>query len=455
MKSFASKANKVGVYAYEGGPNDRDLQPIGIQVPFNTPAEMIARFLLKWWQLNDLGKKSVETSSTQTAEKDEQEALEGLGKAANANDEKSCVCVDDAMVDEMLELIDWDRVSTKFLKILVSPSGLLSDKRLLELYERRLMSNSLAERSAPYVFKMAYEGPVSYPRRAVSLGRIALGRNDELLAVTDTQNGQVCMFETETGQLLHTSEANPDSPEGHAICRGLAFRESDLYLSVHNPDHKQILIFDSALQYKGSFGDWGEGAGEMRDPDGLAFTNEGMLLVGDVGNSRIQVLRHDGSSVHQFPVQQNSDAIARGVLPCGGQLTLSDLDIAVGRAGIVVAAGGFYQSSSFDMLQVYSHDGDLIWYTQLRDVHQPDIAPLRGVAMGAGGEIVTLAKPELQHEVYTSGVKIISFEGLLIREIMICDPQLSYFKCAVSVAVARDGSMFVADLGLQYVLRLV
>ena len=76
--------------------------------------------------------------------------------------------------------------------------------------------------------------------------------------------------------------------EGHSSAEG-----------TPNRIHK----FDSDGNHLFSFGEWGEGPGQFRQPHGLAIDSKGRLFVADRGNNRIQIFDQEGNLLdvwHQF-----------------------------------------------------------------------------------------------------------------------------------------------------------
>jgi sugar lactone lactonase YvrE len=65
------------------------------------------------------------------------------------------------------------------------------------------------------------------------------------------------------------------------------------------PSHR-IVRFDRTGKYLGEFGKKGSGPGEFIQPHALAIAPDGMLIVGDRSNNRVQVLTTDGKFVREF-----------------------------------------------------------------------------------------------------------------------------------------------------------
>ncbi|MDA1371936.1 MAG: 6-bladed beta-propeller [Proteobacteria bacterium] len=62
----------------------------------------------------------------------------------------------------------------------------------------------------------------------------------------------------------------------------------------------RVLKFDADGNYLFSFGEWGMGPGQFRQPHGLAMDSKGRLFVADRGNDRIQIFDQDGNFIDMW-----------------------------------------------------------------------------------------------------------------------------------------------------------
>ena len=61
------------------------------------------------------------------------------------------------------------------------------------------------------------------------------------------------------------------------------------FLYVSDMHNHRIQVFERGGDFKHSFGQKGDGAGELNSPHGLSFGPDGNLYVADYGNDRIAV----------------------------------------------------------------------------------------------------------------------------------------------------------------------
>ncbi|HPC84170.1 MAG TPA: SMP-30/gluconolactonase/LRE family protein [Thermoanaerobaculaceae bacterium] len=82
--------------------------------------------------------------------------------------------------------------------------------------------------------------------------------------------------------------------------KGIAVRGSEIL--VADTGNGSIEVFNAAGHHVATLGRPGRGAGELRDPVGIAVDDEGLIYIADTGNGRIQVFARDGSFVRAWPV---------------------------------------------------------------------------------------------------------------------------------------------------------
>jgi len=69
----------------------------------------------------------------------------------------------------------------------------------------------------------------------------------------------------------------------------------------------EVIIFNTYLDVELQFGNYGRFAGQLDSPEGVFFTHDGLILVTDSGNRRVQLFDPDGGFVRMVPedVAQN------------------------------------------------------------------------------------------------------------------------------------------------------
>lgn len=179
---------------------------------------------------------------------------------------------------------------------------------------------------------------------------------DGNLHVVDTWNDRVQKLAPDgTPIAVYAPPGGFYGPRAIAIAGGKVF--------VADTGDHQIQVFDAAGTPLGSIGSGeGDGAGELRSPEGLAVTADGRLWVVDAGNHRLQIFTPEGKSAGLFPVPGwSADEIQEGYLAADGDgVLLTDppagklwrvngdgrfTEVARGLrfpAGVAIAADGVY-----------------------------------------------------------------------------------------------------------------
>jgi sugar lactone lactonase YvrE len=124
--------------------------------------------------------------------------------------------------------------------------------------------------------------------------------------VADTWNHRIVKFDSEGGLLRHwggmadTRGAVDQRPGLFWGPRELAIGPDGL-LYVSDTGNKRIQVFDTDGKFVRTFGGEGSEPGKLREPVGLAF-QENTLLVADTWNGRVQKLDLHGRPLAEFPV---------------------------------------------------------------------------------------------------------------------------------------------------------
>ena len=125
------------------------------------------------------------------------------------------------------------------------------------------------------------------------------------VAVTIDEQGTLYVADTERGEVVAFvpggGEADRFRPDDRKDFRpvGVAVQGTELY--VADIVSHAIEVFDTASgEHLRSIGKAGSAEGQFYYPTGLAFDNEGRLVVADLMNARVQVIGTDGESILSF-----------------------------------------------------------------------------------------------------------------------------------------------------------
>lgn len=177
---------------------------------------------------------------------------------------------------------------------------------------------------------------------------------------------------------------------------------------------------EPAYEMVSSWGGQGAGPGQFNDPNGIAVTDE-WVFVADSRNHRIQVFTRAGEFVAQWPVPDEGRPM--------------NIDVAAGR----LYAADYWN----DVIRVYALDtGEL-----LRSIGGPGSAPGQlnspgGVAVGPDGHLFVA-------DFFNQRVQELEPDGAFVRQWGTTGEKGYFFaggfNYPIDVAVAGDGTLFVAD----------
>lgn len=81
---------------------------------------------------------------------------------------------------------------------------------------------------------------------------------------------------------------------------GISIHHATKKIYIADLSKSQVVILNQDLSYFDSFGEYGEGNGQLNSPRNVAFDNSGRLYVSDHNNSRIVIFSPDGQFQRQF-----------------------------------------------------------------------------------------------------------------------------------------------------------
>lgn len=193
---------------------------------------------------------------------------------------------------------------------------------------------------------------------------------------------------------------------------------------------------DGTYVYQIQWSSFGSGDGQFDSPFGVAVARDGTAFVADVYNNRIQVFARQGDGSYVYQTQWGSQG--RG----DGQFN-TPYDVAVARDGTVFVVDG-----SNSRIQVFARqsDGTYAYQTQWGNMGRDDgqFTYSYGIAVADDGRVFVADTGNNRIQVFakrTDGTYAFEsswgYEGK--RDGLLRSPS--------GVAVARDGRVFVADMG--------
>ena len=154
---------------------------------------------------------------------------------------------------------------------------------------------------------------------------------------------------------------------------------------VTDSRNHQVHVFDAKRKFVKSFGEQGDGDGQLRSPRGIAITAEGLLYV--VSNNRVDVIRENGAFVRR---------IGAGVLK-------DPWDVTVYNGEVFVADFGLHSVS------VFSHYGELVHTIGSRGTGPGQFEGVTGVVISPEGELYVTDRNN-------SRVQVLTTQGVYVRE---------------------------------------
>lgn len=248
--------------------------------------------------------------------------------------------------------------------------------------------------------------------------------------VSDSRNGRVQVFDLD-GRFKRQFGTPGRAPGQLGRPMNLTIHGDELYVAEYFND--RIQVFTLAGQPKRVVGKSGSGPGEFNAPGGVGVAPNGDLWVADFYNQRIQQLKADGSFVRQWGTTGKI-----GIW--NGQFDYPT-DVASGPDGTLYVADGYN-----NRMQQFNRDGPF-----LRKWGGPFGIHLFGPFNGWFTTVTSVAIDRQGNvfvaDFYNHRIQKFSSDGAFLTRFGTKGNGPGQFDHAIAVAVASDGTVFAADLG--------
>ena len=193
---------------------------------------------------------------------------------------------------------------------------------------------------------------------------------------------------------------------------------------VADTGNNRIQVFSHNGTYVSQWGEYGRGDEQFRSPTDIAVTPSGNVLVADAGNNRIKVFSHNGTYVSQW-----------GEYGRGDEQFRSPTDIAVTPSGNVLVA-----DTGNNRIQVFSHNGTYVsqW---------GQYGPGNGRFNQPNSIAVTPSGNVLVADTGNNRIQVFSHNGTYVSQWGQYGPGNGRFNQPNSIAVTPSGNVLVADTG--------
>ncbi len=241
--------------------------------------------------------------------------------------------------------------------------------------------------------------------------------------VADTGNQRIQKF-TSTGEFLTAWGSAGSADSQFSEPYDLAIDSAGNVYVADYGNHR-VQVFDTNGSFLRAWGSEGAAAGQLRHPSGIALTDDNAVYVLEMHNHRVQQFQSDGTSVRIWGSEGNA----------AGQFSLPESITADANGNIYVA------DTSNNRVQQFSSSGDFVrtWGSQSELSSPTGISTAAGLVYVATGVGFTVRS-------YNSNGQFINAWGE-------AGDIAAKLWGAEGVAVAPDGSIFVADTNYHRVLK--
>ena len=135
-------------------------------------------------------------------------------------------------------------------------------------------------------------------------GGVTIDHENRFVYVADTGNDVVDVFDADSFKLLRqigkpSRKHEQSDPGTFSLPEGVAV-DSDANLYVTDTFNSRIEIFDAEGRFVSTFGQNGDGAGDLERPKGIAIDCDGHIWVVDAAQNRVKVFNKEGRLLIYF-----------------------------------------------------------------------------------------------------------------------------------------------------------
>ncbi len=181
----------------------------------------------------------------------------------------------------------------------------------------------------------------SNPGEFIKPGGVAVSEDGSVF-ISDSSNHRIQVFSSK-GEFLYTFGSFGDGDGEFIYPLAIALDPQDGNLWISDWQSHKVKVFTRDGKFIKSFGKHGEKPGEFNAPAGIVFDEEGCLLVGEMGNSRIQFFstKNEPEPIKIIGGEGDSDALFDSVceLHIGPDRRLYAVDLYNGRIQVFDQSG--------------------------------------------------------------------------------------------------------------------
>lgn len=195
--------------------------------------------------------------------------------------------------DNNVSLPDLDKLAET---LILDDSYLIADPKSGLLYRINQQAHSVAQLNADLSERWSFGGLGSEDDQ-LNFPTSLWPHSDGSIQIVDSGNGRVVELDAQ-GKFVRAISPQLDEGASGFVRGAVVDTAGDIWMAI--PNQHKIYRFDRQGTLKSSFGEQGQGDGELNSPRSIAFDGDGMLHVVDAGNARVQVFKPDGAFVRSY-----------------------------------------------------------------------------------------------------------------------------------------------------------
>jgi len=279
---------------------------------------------------------------------------------------------------------------------------------------------------SPYILAASWGGKGDTAGKFNEPTGIAVTDNE--VFVSDARNARIQVFDY-NGNFKREFGYQGNDLEKLGRPMNLTVKNNEVYVTDYFKDRIQVYSLEG--QFLRSLGKSGSGPGEFDAPVGVDVALNGDVYVIDFYNQRLQQLHRDGRFIRQWGTTGKT-----GIL--SGKFNYPT-DVAIDSDNNIFVADGFNDRVQvFDNEGKYSHKWGGLWGMNISGNRPGWFTTVTSISIGPMGRIYVA-------DFYNDRVQIFSAKGDFLNVIPV--PTDGPQHTAIAVAIAQDGTVFIADHG--------